>query len=109
MTGLPWWLHGKESTCQCRRHVQSLNWEDPLEEIATVSSVLAWKKPMDRGAWRDTVQGIEKEADTTQRLNNNNVYRWCWLDHFTGEKNAEGNWEEESEERGEKVVKGSVR
>ena len=39
MIGLPWWLHGKESTCQCRRHVQSLNREDPLEEeIATVSS-----------------------------------------------------------------------
>ena len=44
MTGLPWWLHGKESTCQCRRHVQSLDWEDPLEEeIETVSSDFAWK------------------------------------------------------------------
>ena len=27
--GLPWWLSGKESTCQCRTLVQSLIWEDP--------------------------------------------------------------------------------
>ena len=32
--------------------VQSLGWEDPLEEgIETHSSVLAWRIPMDRGAW----------------------------------------------------------
>ena len=28
-------------------------WEDPLEEsMATHSSILAWRIPMDRGAWR---------------------------------------------------------
>ena len=32
--------------------VQSLGWEDPLEEgMATHSSILAWRTPMDRGAW----------------------------------------------------------
>ena len=32
--------------------VQSLGWEDTLEkEIAIHSSILAWKIPMDRGAW----------------------------------------------------------
>ena len=32
--------------------VLSLGWEDPLEEgMATLSSILAWKIPMDRGAW----------------------------------------------------------
>ena len=32
--------------------VQSLDWEDPLEEeMATHSSILAWRIPMDRGAW----------------------------------------------------------
>ena len=32
--------------------VRSLDWEDPLEkEMATHSSTLAWKIPMDRGAW----------------------------------------------------------
>ena len=31
--------------------VQSLGWKDPLEEeMATYSSVLAWRIPMDRGA-----------------------------------------------------------
>jgi len=31
--------------------VQSLGWKDPLEEgIATHSSILAWRIPMDRGA-----------------------------------------------------------
>ena len=32
--------------------VQSLGWEDPLgKEMATRSNILAWKNPMDRGAW----------------------------------------------------------
>ena len=40
---------------------QSLGWEDPLEEgMATHSSILAWKIPMDRGAWRATVHGVPK-------------------------------------------------
>ena len=31
--------------------VQFLDWEDPLEEgMATYSSILAWRIPMDRGA-----------------------------------------------------------
>ena len=41
--------------------VQSLGWEDPLEEgIATHSSVLASRIPMDRGAWQATVHGVTK-------------------------------------------------
>ena len=40
--------------------VRSLGWEDPLEEgMATHSSVLAWRIPMDRGAWR-APRGVEK-------------------------------------------------
>ena len=36
--------------------VQSLGWEDPLEEgRATHSSILAWRIPVDRGAWQATV------------------------------------------------------
>ena len=32
--------------------IQSLRWEDPLEEeMTTHSSILAWRIPMDRGAW----------------------------------------------------------
>ena len=41
---------------------QSLGWEDPLEEgMATRSSVLAWRIPMDRGAWWATVHGVTKK------------------------------------------------
>ena len=41
--------------------VQSLGWEDPLEEgMATHSSLLAWRIPMDGGAWRATVHGVAK-------------------------------------------------
>ena len=41
--------------------VRSLCWEDPLEEgMATHSSILAWRNPMDRGAWQATVHGFKK-------------------------------------------------
>ena len=41
--------------------VQSLGWEDPLEKsMPTHSSMLAWRIPMDRGAWRASVLGIAK-------------------------------------------------
>ena len=36
--------------------VPFLGWEDPLEEnIAAHSSILAWRIPWTRGAWRATV------------------------------------------------------
>ena len=39
--------------------VQSLGWEDLLEEcMATHCSVLAWRIPIDRGAWQATVHGV---------------------------------------------------
>ena len=41
--------------------VQSLGWEDPLEEgMATRSSIFAWRIPMDRGAWQATTHGIAR-------------------------------------------------
>ena len=44
-----------------KTQVQSLGWEDPLEkEMATHSSILAWRIPMDRGAWRATVLRVSK-------------------------------------------------
>ena len=39
--------------------VQSLGQEDPLEEgMATHSSILAWRIPMDRGAYLATVHKV---------------------------------------------------
>ena len=41
--------------------VQSLGWEDPLEKgMATRSSILAWRIPMDRGSLQATVHGVAK-------------------------------------------------
>ena len=41
--------------------VGSLGWEDPLEGgTATHSSILTWRIPMDRGAWRAAVHGVTK-------------------------------------------------
>ena len=41
--------------------VQSLGQEDPLKkEMATHSSILAWRILRDRGAWWATVHGVAK-------------------------------------------------
>ena len=41
--------------------VQSLGWEDPLEEgMETHSSILVWRIPMNKGAWWATVYGVAK-------------------------------------------------
>ena len=41
--------------------VRSLGWEDPLNKsMATHSSILAWRTPMDKRAWRSPVHGVTK-------------------------------------------------
>ena len=41
--------------------VRSLGLEDPLEEgMVTQSNILAWRIPLDRGAWKATVHGVAK-------------------------------------------------
>ena len=41
--------------------LQSLSWEDPLEEgMATHSSILAWTVSMDRKAWQAIIHGVTK-------------------------------------------------
>ena len=45
---------------------QSLGQEDPLEkDLATHSSILAWRISMDRGAWWATVYGVTVELNGT--------------------------------------------
>ena len=67
---LPRGANGKEATCQCRtckRH--GFNpWvrKTLLEEgMATQSNILAWRIPMDRGAWWPTVHRVT-ESDMTE-------------------------------------------
>ena len=44
----------------------------PGDGNAVHSSILAWRIPMDRGAWRATAPGVAKERDTTNPVNNSN-------------------------------------
>ena len=61
------WVSGKAYAHPCTdMQVQSLGWEDPLEdEMATHSSILAWRIRMDRGASWATVRGV---AESRTRL-----------------------------------------
>ena len=55
--------------------VQSLGWEDLLEEGTTThSSILAWRIPMDRAAWWATVHGVT-ESDRTEVTKNSRLGR----------------------------------
>ena len=41
--------------------IRSRGWDDPLEDgMATPFSILAWRIPMNRGAWLSIVHGITK-------------------------------------------------
>ena len=62
--GFPGGARGEEPACRCRRFkemwVQSLGWEDPLEEgTATHSSILAWRIPWIEEAGR--LQSMESQ------------------------------------------------
>ena len=51
----------KNLSAMWETQVQYLGQEDPLEEgMATRFSILAWRIPMHRGAWRATAHGVEK-------------------------------------------------
>ena len=51
----------KNLTAMWETWVRSLGWEGSLEEdMATHSSILAWRIPMDRGAWWATVHEVAK-------------------------------------------------
>ena len=59
--GSPDGSEGKEPTCSVGDLGLIPGWEDPLEEdMATHSSIFAWRIPMDRGIWRATVQSVAK-------------------------------------------------
>ena len=77
---LPQWIRSRESVCMAGdvqgTQFQSLGWEDPLEkEMATHSSILAWKIPWTEELGRLQPMG-QQESDMTQRLSNNNKKNW---------------------------------
>ena len=59
--GFPGGSGDKESAAMWEIWVRSLSWEDPLEEgMATHTSILAWRMPMDRWASLAIVHGGHK-------------------------------------------------
>ena len=58
---LPWWLSGKEPTCQCRRHSpHPLIGKIPWRRNGNPLQCSCLEDPMDRGAWRAAVHGGRK-------------------------------------------------
>ena len=72
--GLPWWLTGKEPTCQSRRHGSFLGQEDPLEkEMATHSSILVWRIPWTEKPGRLQFMGSQKSDLATKQQTTGHV------------------------------------
>ena len=77
---IPRWLCGKESTCQRRNHrcVWSLGQKDLLEEeIATHSSILAWRSPWTEET-RAIVHGVEKDQTWLRDWAHTADSVWLW-------------------------------
>ena len=69
--GVPWWLSGKEPTCQCRR----LGFNTWVRKIP-------WRRkwhPMDRGAWKATIHGVDNNSDDPKLWDvTPDDLRWRW-------------------------------
>ena len=66
ISGLPWWLRGKQPPCQCRRcgfdpWVRKIPWRRMWQP----TPVFLPGNPMDRRAWRTMVHGLAEVSDTT--------------------------------------------
>ena len=79
--GLPWWLSGKESSCNAGDPGSTPELRrSPGWEHGNPFWYASLENPMDRGAWWATTHRVAKstESDTTEWLrNNNNKYICC--------------------------------
>ena len=67
--GLPWWLSGEEATCQCRSHGSIPgSGRCPGGGNGNPLHYSCLEHPMDRGAWRATVQAVAKSQTRPQWL-----------------------------------------
>ena len=58
--------------------VQSLDWKDPREEgMTTQSSILAWRIPIDRGAWQATVGVTKSQTRLSNQVQHSSMVHVC--------------------------------
>ena len=60
--------HGKEPACQCRRHKIPGSGRCPAGGHGNPLRYSCLENPMDRGAWRATVHGVEKSQTRLKQL-----------------------------------------
>ena len=68
--GLPWWLSGKESACQCRRHRFDL-WVRKIPWRGTWQTTPVFLPGKSHGRRNLVVHGVAKELEMTSQPNNN--------------------------------------
>ena len=82
-TWLPWWLSGKESTCNAG---DAGDWgsipgskRSPGGRNGNPLQYSCPENPMDRGAWRVTVHGVAKSWTWLKRLSKQSFFLLKWL------------------------------
>ena len=71
----PWWLSGKESTCQCRRpgSIPGLG-RSPGGGITTHSSILAWEIPWTEWPGRLPSTGLQRAGHNLETKTKTTTY-----------------------------------
>ena len=84
MYSLPWWLSGKEPTCNAR-NIGSILWSVRYlgEGNGNTLQDSCLENFMDRGAWWTTFSGLQRVRDTTEQLTVENG----WYQDLTRDEN----------------------
>ena len=89
--GLPWWLSGKESTCQCRRcgfnlWIRKIRWKKKWQPTR-----VCLRNPMDRGILSIGLQRVRYDLVTKQQQNQNEIF--AYFKNYTYSLKIYGKWE----------------